>query len=148
MPKLTRKSKSSNEMSTSVEELIKDRRKSRRRSSLVACEALKQMNIDGTFDEQPLSDTECLFRLSEIGLKWIESKLRDFQAKSSVTSKLAAKTTASLASNTFLNFDPSKDYELLSDEHKQFLKSVSISEDEILRVLKNKHRELIKVSGN
>jgi hypothetical protein len=136
------------EMSASINEYMNDRRKSRRRSSLVASEALKLMNMDSaSFNDQSLSELEYFDRITEQGLKWLERKLEDLQTKASVVSKLATKTNTSLPSSLNVNLEKREnDYEMLSDEQKQFLKSTAISEEDILRILKNKHKELIKVS--
>ena len=135
-------------MSESINEYIKDRRKSRRRSSLAASDALKLMNMDSaSFNEQSLSEVEYFDKITEQGLKWLERKLEDLQTKASVASKLATKTNTSLPSSLNVNLEKREnDYEMLSDEQKQFLKSLTISEEDILRILKNKHKELIKVS--
>ena len=134
-------------MSESINEYIKDRRKSRRRSSLAASDALKLMNMDSaSFNEQSLSEVEYFDKITEQGLKWLERKLEDLQTKASVASKLATKTNTSLPSSLNVNLEKREnDYEMLSDEQKQFLKSLTISEEDILRILKNKHKELIKV---
>lgn len=132
-------------MNSDLDELIKDKRKSKRRSSIVACEALKLMNINGSCNNQEFTEDELIDNYASAALEWIDSQLRRYKQKLSVSTKLVAKTNLNLASNLNANFDRAKAYETLTDEHKQFLNSVSVPEDLVINILRNKHKELIQV---
>ena len=132
-------------MNAELDELIKNRRKSKRRSSLVACEALKLMNIEGAYNEESLTENQRLEHCCNVGFKWLEEQVENFKRKASVSAKLVSKTNSNCNVNMNPSIDLAKEFELLNDEHKLFLKSHTVQEDDILRLLKVKHKESIKV---
>ena len=127
-----------------IDELIKTKRKSTtRRSSLLACEALKLMNLSACTSRN-YSDQELFEMQTRCALEWIDGQLKRFKQELSYSNKLVAKSKSNF--NSTLDKEPSKTYHLLTDEHKQFLSSVNIPDEYIINVLKNKHKELIQVT--